>query len=1093
MSWNGDKTSAPNWAGETIAEVETPVGDLYIVPDPPNITTNPSIGLEERNEVPLPTAYRDLSATNGTFTNINGNANFDASNWWRYPANGNVTATQAPIPIPYVPNRIYDITGFKDIKATNVYCDVDGLVPNTGQINAGTGNIGTINSSVVNVGLENNKGVVDIDGTSNLAGFNALSVKGGTTLSGNGDIHGVTIGALLDPTETFDLNRIDVLPIGIDLTSATYFFATAAGASSLSAGGALSLAGGSYIEYNSDEHYFINTSAGNDFTDLYVGNIHPANGGSGTLNINGDRGVTLSDVKSINLFTDGARPAWNNLTTYNPDTIVTIGTTYYFCKVLNANTNPSIEIPFFVLNDPYPQYTIIYQNTAPSGAYRAKTTIVSATLQPSADPTNWLLLGAPRDITLVWGVHTPVVSTITGDPASILTIGTINSTSNITDVEIGGLGLKGKLGTEGLFNFNYLRLQKQIGSDAVVQFYDGAVLKALMGYGADDKLLIQTDTGLVINNTAGNTDFSAGNVTNITNILLTSDLKPTWGAGVPYTYAQMVYYLGASAANYTNLVDGGRQNFNNIPDELMPWVSGGEYILGNIRVDNTLGSPALYYCKISITGSTTAPNLNTTNWELYSNSVATATYWEPSAIPTSGLIGDANSLFSVGGAKFFNRIGEYLSIQNGDPTLKNAEFNSDGLMAFSAQEGLVMFAQNEGVGIVSADGVVTLTSLNGPVSVQSLNDTASITGGLGATLESEAGDVEVQTISSGDVNISSIDNINITSVNEISISTTGVNKIIGVVSTGEINLSTTGATGGINLTTAGANADISLTSSDNLTLTSADNMLIQASGVGATLSLTGYGNTSLSSSVGNISVLGDYVNVQGSASATLQATAGDCNLGAGSGSSIKAFSNLVFDNAGVGNKITGRSTGLTIENLTELSPSSSSISFNSANLTNVSTINGKFLFNYGYFYNTATQTLTSTNTATRVVMNTSGDNFGVTLDTTTNIGRITIANTGIFHVVWNAYLKHGSGGSVKSVVWIRKNGSDLAGTGKTENNDNQQDETNMTSSALVSITAGDYIEFYWAANGTNVPLTAITASSPYPLTPSFSATIQIVG
>jgi len=526
MSWNGDKTSAPNWAGETIAEVETPVGDLYILPDPPNITTNPSISLEERKEDPLQTAYLDLSATNGTFTNINGNPNFDASNWWRFPANGNVTATEAPIPIPYVPNRIYDITGFKDIRATNVYCEADGLVPNTGQINASTGNIGTINSSAVNVGLENNTGVVDIDGTSNVAGFNALIVKGGTTLSGNGDIHGVTIGALLDPTETFDLNRIDVLPIGIDLTSATYFFATAAGASSLSAGGALSLAGGSYIEYNSDQHYFINTSAGNDSTDIYVGNIHPATGGSQPLNINGERGVTLSNVKSINLFTDGARPAWNNLTTYNPDTIVTISTTYYLCKVLNANTNPSIEIPLFVLNDPYAQYTIIYQDTAPTGTYRAKTTIVSATLQPSADPTNWLLLGPTRDILLVWGVHTPVVSTITGDPASILTIGTINSTSNITGVEVGGLGLGGKTGNEGLYNFNYLRLQKQIGSDAAVQFFDGVDLKAQVDYGTDDKLLIQTDTGLVINNTAGDTDFSAGNVTNITNILLTSDLKP---------------------------------------------------------------------------------------------------------------------------------------------------------------------------------------------------------------------------------------------------------------------------------------------------------------------------------------------------------------------------------------------------------------------------------------------------------------------------------------------------------------------------------------------------------------------------------------
>jgi hypothetical protein len=732
-----------------------------------------------------------------------------------------------------------------------------------------------------------------------------------------------------------------------------------------------------------------------------------------------------------------------------------------------------------VLNDPYVQNEVIYQNAV--GTYRAKTTIASANLLPNADAGRWEFLFAPQDIAGIWDVHVPTASTITGDAASILTIGTINSTSNLVGVEVGGLGLKGKTGNEGLFNFNYLRLQRQIGSDAAVQFFDGVDLKAEIDYGADDKLLIQTDTGLVINNTAGSTDFSKGSVTNVTSIALTTDLKPTWGAGVPYTYTQMVYYLGSSPANYTNLVDGGRQNFNNIPDTLTDWVSGDEYILGNIRVDTSVSK--LYYCKISVTGSTIAPNLNTTNWELYNNSVNPTTIWEPSAIPTSGLIGDADSLFSVGGAKFFNRNGEYLSVETTNVDVAgstDAKFVSDGLLEFSAQEGLVFSTQNVGLALVA---------FNGPLIMGAVNGEATITGGAGATLESEAGDAVLRTITSGDVNISSIDNINITSVNEMSISTTGVNKIIGIASTGELNLSTTGATGGINLTTAGANADITLTSADNLTISSADNMLIQTTGINSTLNLTGYDNTTLSSSAGNVTINGDFINVQASSKATLQATAGDCELGAGSGFSVRAFSNLVFDNGGVGNKITGRSTGLTIENLTELSPSSSSISFNSANLTNVSTINGSFLFNCGFFYNTATQTLGATNTATRVVMNTAGSNFGVTLDTTTNIGRITISNTGIFQVTWNAYLLP-SGGATKSVIWIRKNGTDLAGTGKHQNTGF---ETSLSSTALVSITAGDYIEFYWAGSTLTTPLTAVGAISPYPATPSFSCTIAIVG
>ena len=162
-------------------------------------------------------------------------------------------------------------------------------------------------------------------------------------------------------------------------------------------------------------------------------------------------------------------------------------------------------------------------------------------------------------------------------------------------------------------------------------------------------------------------------------------------------------------------------------------------------------------------------------------------------------------------------------------------------------------------------------------------------------------------------------------------------------------------------------------------------------------------------------------------------------------------------------------------------------------ITGITTLNGRNIFSYGNFYNTATQTLGAINTATRVVMNTSANNNLITLDSVTNIGRITFTNAGVYNVVWNAYLFHGSGGTAKSCIWIRLNGTDVAGSGKTENNDNQQNETNLTSSSLINATAGQYIEFFWASDSVNVPLTAVAASSPFPLTPSFSCTINIVG
>jgi hypothetical protein len=271
------------------------------------------------------------------------------------------------------------------------------------------------------------------------------------------------------------------------------------------------------------------------------------------------------------------------------------------------------------------------------------------------------------------------------------------------------------------------------------------------------------------------------------------------------------------------------------------------------------------------------------------------------------------------------------------------------------------------------------------------------------------------------------------------------------------------------------NGDIQANSDNGSVAFTAGEFTTIASGQGTTItSLTG--GVQINTSGGNIGF----------------ASADEIVLTTGSSDVVRINNNVLFD--GSGDKITGKSTGLTIDNLTSLIPTTSgSISMGNANLTNVTTINGKFLFNYGFFYKTNTQTLDVANTARRIAINTSGLGNAITLDTTTNIGRITFTNTGVFQVVWSGYLLHGTGGSTNSCIWIRKNGTDVPGTGKVENNDSQLNETNLTSSSMLSITAGDYIEFFWAATGVNVPLRATASSGIYPAIPSFSCTLAIVG
>jgi hypothetical protein len=276
-------STAPNWAGIPAADNPENVvaGDLYILPTPPTIDENPRLGLADRNVVDLPTKYKDLDVKNLTFETINPPYPVGAEKWSKYPAIDDVSATRTEAPFNL---RQWDITGFKDVDGSSFHAVREGLpVPSGGTITADFG----MTSPIGSFGLLSASTACQVDGS--------MVVNGPTTLDG-GTIHGTSIGSL--PIEGINSVRIDVLPIGIDIVSPTYITIDAAGAGNFACGGALSLAGGSYIEYNSDQHYFINSSAGNDYTDILVGNIHPAFEGTDNLRINGGgsgRGVYLDD------------------------------------------------------------------------------------------------------------------------------------------------------------------------------------------------------------------------------------------------------------------------------------------------------------------------------------------------------------------------------------------------------------------------------------------------------------------------------------------------------------------------------------------------------------------------------------------------------------------------------------------------------------------------------------------------------------------------------------------------------------------------------------------------------------------------------
>ena len=151
------------------------------------------------------------------------------------------------------------------------------------------------------IGASAQNSEVLIRGDSLGPGTSALVVEGGTTLDGAGSVHGISIGTL--PVAGINTQRIDVLPVGININAATYVQIAGGGAGSFSCGGALSLAGGDYVEINTDDLRVINTTTGNQATSITCANylMPPSVAATNPLTIQNIAagGVVIQGVKQL--------------------------------------------------------------------------------------------------------------------------------------------------------------------------------------------------------------------------------------------------------------------------------------------------------------------------------------------------------------------------------------------------------------------------------------------------------------------------------------------------------------------------------------------------------------------------------------------------------------------------------------------------------------------------------------------------------------------------------------------------------------------------------------------------------------------------
>lgn len=133
----------------------------------------------------------------------------------------------------------------------------------------------------------------------------------------------------------------------------------------------------------------------------------------------------------------------------------------------------------------------------------------------------------------------------------------------------------------------------------------------------------------------------------------------------------------------------------------------------------------------------------------------------------------------------------------------------------------------------------------------------------------------------------------------------------------------------------------------------------------------------------------------------------------------------------------------------------------------------------GLFFNTASQTLPTTNTGYPIVYNNTYLHNAVDRNAT-NTSRIEIGISGIYNFQYSGQLLS-TNASAKTVwLWLSRDGTDIGYSTRAYTLETNNHYRSVSWNFNIDMTAGQYLEIYWAADGTDVTLTAETASTPHP-------------
>jgi hypothetical protein len=144
----------------------------------------------------------------------------------------------------------------------------------------------------------------------------------------------------------------------------------------------------------------------------------------------------------------------------------------------------------------------------------------------------------------------------------------------------------------------------------------------------------------------------------------------------------------------------------------------------------------------------------------------------------------------------------------------------------------------------------------------------------------------------------------------------------------------------------------------------------------------------------------------------------------------------------------------------------------------------------GLFYSTVNQTAALANTGYPVEFENTYIGNGVSIEGADNT-QITASADGVYNFQVTLQLEHNNSSAAILWTWINKNGTDQSYGGQ-KNIIKGNDDIAVHWNFSIDLTAGQYIEMYWATDDTQLNLHTEAAAAPHPGLPSAVVAVSFV-